>query len=44
MEHYYAGKVAATALMARVKLYMNDFEGAAIAAQEVILNAEGFEL
>lgn len=44
MEHYYAGKVAATALMARVKLYMNDFEGAATAAQEVIMNAEGYEL
>lgn len=44
VEHYYAGKVAATALMARVKLYMNDFEGAATAAQEVIMNAEGYEL
>lgn len=42
--HYYAGKVAATALMARVKLYMNDYEGAAAAAQEVILNAEGYDL
>lgn len=44
VEHFTAGKVAATALMARVKLYMNDYEGAAAAAQEVILNAEGYEL
>ncbi|CAM3961973.1 RagB/SusD family nutrient uptake outer membrane protein [Flavobacterium antarcticum] len=42
--HYFAGKVASTALLARVKLYMNDYEGAAAAAQEVILNAEGYEL
>lgn len=44
VEHYYAGKVAATALMARVKLYMNDYEGAAAAAEEVLLNTEGYEL
>ena len=44
VEHYYAGKVAATALMARVKLYMNDYEGAALAAQEVISNTEGYKL
>lgn len=42
--HYYAGKVAATALKARVKLYMNDYEGAASAAQEVLLNTEGYKL
>ena len=33
-----------TALEARVKLYMNDYEGAALAAQEVISNTEGYKL
>ena len=42
--HYYAGKVAATALLARVQLYKGDYNAAATLAGMVIDNAEGYAL
>lgn len=44
VEHYYAGKVAATALLARVQLYRGDYAAAEALAGMVIDNAEGYEL
>ena len=44
VEHFYAGKVAATALLARVQLYRGDYTAAATLAGMVIDNAEGYEL
>ena len=42
--HYYAGKVAAQALLAKVELYMGNYETAAALAMEVINNADGYVL
>ena len=44
VEHYYAGKAAATALLARVQLYRGDYAAAEALAGMVIDNAEGYEL
>lgn len=43
-EHYYAGKIAATALLAKVELYMGNYGMAADLAEEVMNNAQGFSL
>ncbi|MGO1751889.1 MAG: RagB/SusD family nutrient uptake outer membrane protein [Psychroflexus sp.] len=42
--HFLVGKVTAQALKAKVLLYMNDYQGAASLADEVINNAEGYAL
>ena len=44
VEHYYSGSLASKALLAKVKLYIGDYENAALLAQEVINNAEGYAL
>lgn len=44
IEHFYVGKVTATALLAKVHLYMKNYEEAAMLAAEVINNAEGYAL
>lgn len=44
IEHFYAGKVASQALLAKVELYLGNYETAATLAQEVIDNAEGYAL
>lgn len=44
VEHFYSGSLAAKALLAKVELYLNNFGTAAILAQEVINNGEGYAL
>lgn len=44
IEHSYVGKVTAKALMAKVHLYMKNYEQAALLASEVINNDEGYAL
>ena len=44
VEHFYSGSLAAKALLAKVELYRGNFDAAATLADEVINNAEGYEL
>lgn len=44
IEHFYSGSLAAKALLAKVKLYMGQYNDAATLAQEVINNDEGYAL
>jgi hypothetical protein len=44
IEHFYSGSLAAKALLAKVKLYEGKYDEAAILAEEVITNSEGYVL
>lgn len=44
VQHYYGGSLASKALLAKVKLYAQDFEAASNLAMEVINNEEGYSL
>ncbi|TXD46748.1 RagB/SusD family nutrient uptake outer membrane protein [Polaribacter sp. IC073] len=44
IEHFYAGKIAAKALLAKVELYTGNYTDAATLADEVINNTEGYAL
>ena len=44
VEHYFVGKVGATALLARVQLYRKDYAAAQTLAGMVIENADGYQL
>lgn len=44
IEHFYSGSLAAKALLAKVKLYEGKYDEAAILAEEVINNSEGYAL
>ncbi|MCR8668735.1 RagB/SusD family nutrient uptake outer membrane protein [Aestuariibaculum sp. M13] len=44
IEHFYTGKLAAQALLAKVELYMGNYGQAAILANDVINNTEGYAL
>jgi len=44
IEHFYAGKVASKALLAKVELYMGNYGTAVTLAKEVIDNTEGYDL
>lgn len=42
--HFYSGSLAAKALLAKVELYLGNFDTAATLAEEVINNSEGYAL
>ncbi|MEO5788915.1 MAG: RagB/SusD family nutrient uptake outer membrane protein [Gelidibacter sp.] len=44
VDHYYSGSLAAKALLAKVELYLGNFDTAATLAEEVINNGEGYAL
>lgn len=44
VEHFYSGSLAAKALLSKVELYMGNYDTAAILADEVINNFEGYAL
>ena len=44
VEHFYSGSLASKALLAKVELYMGNFDSAATLADEVINNGEGYAL
>lgn len=44
VSHYLSGSLAAKALLAKVELYLGNFDTAATLADEVIHNGEGYEL
>jgi len=44
VEHFYSGKLASKALLAKVYLYTKNYDEAAILAQEVVENTEGYYL
>ncbi|SHJ79572.1 Starch-binding associating with outer membrane [Arenibacter nanhaiticus] len=44
VEHFYTGSLASKALLAKVKLYVGDYAGSAVLANEVINNGEGYAL
>lgn len=44
IDHFYSGSLAAKALLAKVELYRGNYENAALLADEVINNFEGYEL
>lgn len=44
IDHFYAGRLASKALLAKVELYMGNYDVAATLANEVINNSEGYVL
>lgn len=44
IDHFYSGSLAAKALLAKVELYLGNYDTAAVLAEEVINNGEGYAL
>lgn len=44
IDHFYSGSLAAKALLTKVELYLGNYDTAAILAEEVINNGEGYAL